>query len=188
MRGAYVGAVAVVFLALSGVGYACVQGNGCQGGNGGGCSTGPEIAWVSPASTTVSATWVTCRESFTSSALTLTVQGLTPGATCSLSATLENVGQEAVTLGAKISATLPSSCPWYTYGDNLLGVAHAPTVQPGKTYAYDAVVKLGGSASDSCEGTTAVFTITITADGTSSCNGFPQGIVLSSTEGGYCCG
>ncbi len=186
MRGAYVAAAAVAFLALSGVGFACVQGSSCQGGNGGGCSSSPEISWVNPASTVGSASWVSCHESFTSSALTLTVSGLTPGATCSLSATLENVGQEEVTLGASIS-TSTSSCRSYSYSDNLLGAAPAPSLSPDKTFGYKALVKLGGSAPDSCEGTTLTFTVTITADGTSSCNGFPDGLVLSSTDGANCC-
>jgi hypothetical protein len=189
VRGAIAASVAIAFVALSGVGFACVQGNGgCQGGNGGSCQSNPEIAWVSPASTTVSGSWVTCHESYTSSELTLTVSGLTPGATCSLSATLENVGQEAVTLGAAISASLPSACKLYTYSDNLLSAAHPPTVNPGKVYGYSSVVKLEGSAANGCEGTTATFTVTITANGASSCNGFPQGYVYSPTEGGDCCG
>jgi len=186
VRGAFIAAGTVLFLALSGVGFACVEDGGCHGGGGGGggCSSSPEISWVNPASTTVSGSGVVCHESFTSSALTLSVTGLTPGASCSLAATLENVGQEPVTLGAQISANMPSSCRLYTYADDLLGAARAPTVDPGKTYGYDAVVKLSGTATDPCEGTVLVLTVTITADGTNACYGFPQGLVYSPTQGG----
>lgn len=187
MKASYVAVAVVAFLSLSAVGFADGDGHSCHGDSKHGCDSNPEIAWVSPSSTSPGAAWVTCEVTRTTAVLTIAVSGLTPGVGCTVGGTLENEGQDAVSLSAHISTTEPRACPLYTYADNLLGLTHSPTLDAGKTFPYSAKITLGGAAGPACEGTGVSFTVTISSDGSSSCDGFPNGLELGSDGDDGCC-
>jgi len=185
MKLVVVAAFAAALVALGGVGWACGGGGGgCNGGFDGKCSESPEIAWVSPASTTASARTVVCAVTATSSALTASAKALYPGTHCWLNATLEDMGSGAVDLVPHIAATLPAGCTLFVYSDNLLSAAPEVELAPGHSYAYRASYGLGATAGNACEKASATFVVTITASGTSSCQGF----AYDPNQDGNCCG
>jgi len=179
--------VAVTFLALSGIAFACGGGGGCGSPWHGGCSPPSDLIWVKPSSTSVSAPWVSCTAGFQGSKLEWTISGLTPGADCALEGTLQNVGHSTLRLYDQIQANEPPGCRWFVYADNLIGTTQAPTLAPGHTFAYSAEISLASAAGGSCQGVVATFQVTISSSGWNVCEGFPHGIQFGGNGGnGYC--
>lgn len=169
--------VAVVFLSLSGVAFACGGGGGCDGTWGGShCSERSDLVWVNPAATAPSATWVGCTISFTSSVLTVTVSNLAPGANCQFSGTLKNLGHQSVHLFSQIRAHEHRACPWFVYSDNVVGAVHPPSLAPGHTFSYGAEIALSSLAGNACQGASATFTVTLSTSGGNWCQGDPYGV------------
>lgn len=176
MRTIAVAVVAVTFLALSGVAFACGGGGGCGDLWYGGCSTPSDLVWVSPSSATPSVPWVGCTVEHWESTLTVTVTGLTPGTDCGFQGTLQNVGRTILHLYDQIQVKEPPWCRWFVYSDNLVGAFHPPELAPGHTFAYSAEISLASSAGSSCQGASATFVVTISSSGWNTCEGFPNGI------------
>lgn len=168
-----VAAFAAALLAIGGVGFAW-GGGGCHGYDHGKCHTSLDISWVSPTTTAPSATGVGCTAAPTPGLLTATASGLFPGALCWLNATIENTGKVPVYLVPHISATLPKGCVAYTFSDNLLSASPQVELGVGHTFAYRAQIGLSAAAGGPCEGSDALFQVSITASGSPSCQGFPQ--------------
>lgn len=187
MKLVVIAAFATALLALGGVAYAW-GGGGCHEGRGQDdrCQTEPSLAWVTPTSTTGGPHTVHCSFSVTSSVLTASATGLFPGARCWLNGTLENTGNGPEQLVPHIAATLPPGCTVFTYSDNLLSASPNVQLDQNQKFAYKAVYGLSAAAGDSCEKVTASFQVTITAQGSSSCQGFPYNPSFSTKEG--CCG
>jgi hypothetical protein len=182
-----IAAVAGALLAIGGVGYAWGGGNGCDGDHHhGGCTTEPSLNWVSPTFTKGGPHSVVCLASATPSVLSAAATGLLPGGHCWLNATLENTGNGPEELVPHITATLPPGCTVFTYTDNLLGASPYVELAQGHTFAYQAEYGLGPTAGNSCEKVTASFQVTITAQGSSSCQGFPFNPSVTPKQG--CCG
>lgn len=188
VRSTYLAVAAVAFLALGGIGFAYDGGGSCRDDarDHGHCPPAAAIAWVSPTSTHPSGPTVACSVAVTPSALTLTVVGLDPGSSCALAGTLENMGQQPVSLSANIAAAEPRACPLFSYADDLLGSHAPPTLNPGRGFAYTADIELSLTAGNACQGTHASFTVTITSGGSSSCEGFAEGLEIDS-DGNGCC-
>jgi hypothetical protein len=164
-------ALVVAVIAVSGgVAFACGGGGGCDSGfDHGGCSQSSlEIEWKNPSSVHPSATYVGCVLTLTPSTLTAVVGGLVPGASCKLNAILANVGSEAVTLTEAVSISEPRSCSKFSYSDNL---ASSPPgeLNSGKTFAFQAVISLGASATNVCQAAHATIFVTITGTESSKC-------------------
>ncbi|MGP8078082.1 MAG: hypothetical protein ACLQD8_01620 [Thermoplasmata archaeon] len=180
-------ALAGAVLAVGGVGFAWGGGGGCDDHHHGGCTPEPGIAWVAPTSVAASAHSVVCAVTPTSSVLTTSASGLYPGTHCWLNATLENTGNALAGLVPHISATLPRGCTSFTYADNLLSASPEVELAPGHTFAYHAVFGLAAGAGNSCEHVGASFSVTISASGNPSCDGFPENPDLPNQDGS-CCG
>ena len=182
-----VAALAVGLLAIGGVGFAWGGGGGCDdhGGHHGGCRSNPQIDWTNPTATGPSVPGISCTVSFSPSLLTEFAYRLVPGSLCYLNGTLTNTGQVPVDLVPHISASLPHGCPAFTYSDNLLSALHQVSLNPGRSFAYKATIAMTPAAGAACEGAHAQFQVTITADGSSSCEGFAAG---PQDDDGGCCG
>lgn len=181
---------AVAFLALSGVAFAWSNGGDCGEGDhhGHGCSASPGLVWASPSGTTVSAPWVACTSSFSGGALTIAVSGLAPGSSCVYAGTLQNVGSRSVTLNETVTAHEPAGCPAFVYADDLVGLAHPPTLYGGHAFAYGSTISLASGAGNVCQGVLATFTISIgSASASTPCEGFPHGFEEGTGGDDNCC-
>ncbi|MGP8073515.1 MAG: hypothetical protein ACLP74_00615 [Thermoplasmata archaeon] len=164
-------ALMVAVIAVSGgVAFACGGGGGCDSGFDHSSCSQPslQIEWKNPSSVHPSATYVGCVLTLTPTTLTAIVGGLVPGASCTLHAILANVGSNAVTLTETVSISEPKSCPKFAYSDNL------PSSPPGllgsgATFAFQAVISLGASAANACQGAHATISVTITGTESSKC-------------------
>jgi len=190
VRGIPLAGVVATFLALSGVAFACGYSGQCGGHDGydHGCSPSNGLEWINPSSTAPSAPSVGCTVSHSESTLTVAVSGLSPGASCSFAGTLENTGSDALSLTATIVATQPHTCRLFVYGDNLVGLAHPPSLAGGHTFAYSAKISLAPTAGNACEGAAATFTVTIAGSQSSSpCEGFYYGLEFGPGGQNNCC-
>lgn len=161
--------VVVVLIGSGTVAYACgvATGGGCGKS---GCPTGG-VYWTSVSTPVPSASNVKCTASLVSS--TLIDEGasqLLPGQSCTFYAQLENTEAQTVTLTEKVTATTqPASCgPYYTYVDN---VPSSSPVASNHYFAYQGKLSFSGSAPYHCLGSSATFTVVITATPYVKCGG-----------------
>ena len=154
LRSATVATLVVAGFLLGGIGYAWENGGG--GDHGGG---GVAIHWTNPASTATSKSYVTCSETFTPSVLTVKVQKLASGDSCTIHGTLVNTGNLVGTLSSSITIHPPAGCTGYTFTDNVPG--HSIGAE-GK-FSVVATLTLLGSAGTACESVSATVSDTITA-------------------------
>ena len=162
-------ALVAVGLTLSGVGFAWAGDGGCHDRDG--CRGPAGLVWVAPTSTVATPSTTLCSVSTSSSTLAIAVGELVPGAKCTAHATLQNTGHDSISLPARRSSHLPPGCSLYAFADNLLGLAHPPSLRAGHTFAYQATVQLGTSAGNACAGTSAAWTVTIGGSGGCGCGG-----------------
>jgi len=170
-------AIAVVCLVgTGGIAYACSSGGGggCGGSGHGGASCPPslEIMWKNPSGVHPGAPFVACHLGLTSTELTISVGNLLPGTSCTFSAVLANVGQEAVTLSESVTISEPKKCLKFLYSDN---VPHSParTLPSGGTFSVQGSVGLSASAGNACQGAGASFLVVITGSEESQCKDDP---------------
>jgi hypothetical protein len=180
-------AAVCVVLAVSGIGFACGGGGSCHGEDGGTCSSGTALEWVSPSAAIPSGGAAVCSVSQSAALLTLSVSLLSPGTSCAVHGTIENAGQSPLTLSENIDANEPPGCLLFTFSDNLFGASPAPSLGPDRTFAYQGVLSLAPTAGSACENTHATFTVTIAPGQASSCEGFGSGEGSGPGGQGDCC-
>ena len=170
--------VAIIVVVLAGSGgvvFACGGGGGgCGNPTGDSCSSDLEVIWHTPSATAPSSPAVGCKLSLTTSTLTVTVTGLSPGASCGVSALLENIGNVDATLSESVSLAHSGTCTYFHYSDNTPS-SPAVALDADHSRAFAGSISLLAAGGDTCEGATATVHVTITATGSSSCDGEPSG-------------
>ena len=179
----------VVLVGTGGVAYACGGGGGgggCGGPSGGhGCQTDLEIIWKNPSSASPAPSFVTCTLGLTPSTLTVVAGNMAPGAVCTFSGVLANVGHEGVTLTETVSISEPHKCQKFVYSDN---IPHTPARQlsAGATYSFQGTISLSSSAGNTCQGAMATIAVTITGTESSGCGYYTYAIPQSAGPLGGC--
>lgn len=170
-----VAALAAVFLIAGGLGYACSS--GALGAQEKSPTSSIQLSWTSPVATSRSPSYVGCTASYTDQVLSLRVTDLAPGASCTLSGTIKNMGDLPASLHDLITLTHSPACLYFAYSDNLAGLATSPVVDSGHLFDYRSVFSLGAKAGNSCEGSVA--TVTVAISGSNACLSSP----VRSTDG-----
>jgi hypothetical protein len=158
----------VSVIAVAGIGYAAFTSSIALNAS---ASAGTlSIQWVGPGSppTTTTNPNVTCSVVLTPTLVTMTVGGLFPGQSCTMtlgSVIVENTG----TLGAAVSGVYtpgpvtgpgsPCSAVNYTVANS----GFSPNLAPGASFPWFQTVGLGATAGNGCQGDSFTFTISLSA-------------------------
>lgn len=147
--------LAVVFLAVSGVGYAS---NSSDGGKQ--KQEQLTIQWTGTPTATGSPTFVGCSiVSQSSSILAFQVKSIVPGGSCKIGGTIMDTSSFGGVLTSSWTITPPKGCTAYTFTDNIAG----KSIAAHGTVSATATLTLSSSAGPACTQGSATVVDTITA-------------------------